>query len=103
MKRQIVAELHQLENSEQIRILYACESGSRARGFPSANSDFDVRFLYVHPGKAQSWIEVLAPVSEFLDAQMERLSAGRFNIEPAKGPVEPLDVLFRRALDEAWD
>jgi hypothetical protein len=45
MKRQIVAELHQLENSEQLRILYACESGSRARGFPSANSDFDVRFL----------------------------------------------------------
>jgi hypothetical protein len=32
---------------------------------------------------------------------MERLSAGRFNIEPAKGPVGPLDVLFRRALDEA--
>jgi hypothetical protein len=59
MKRQIVAELHELENSERVRILYACESGSRAWGFPSANSDFDVRFLYVHPGKAQSWIEVL--------------------------------------------
>jgi hypothetical protein len=45
----------------------------------------------------------IAPISEFLDAQMERLSAGRFNIAPAKGPVEPLDGLFGRALDEAWE
>ncbi len=44
----IVAELQKIEQSEDVRILYACESGSRAWGFPSKDSDYDVRFIYVH-------------------------------------------------------
>jgi len=32
-----------------VRVLYAAESGSRAWGFPSPDSDFDVRFVYAHP------------------------------------------------------
>jgi predicted nucleotidyltransferase len=48
MISRIQAALAVLETQHGIRILYACESGSRAWGFPSPDSDYDVRFLYVH-------------------------------------------------------
>lgn len=42
-------KLKELERVNGIRVLYAVESGSRAWGFASPDSDFDVRFIYVHP------------------------------------------------------
>ena len=48
MKKKIIARLREIEEEHKVKILYACESGSRAWGFPSADSDFDVRFLYLH-------------------------------------------------------
>jgi len=49
MQNRIKQQLRDIEQQYQIKILYACESGSRAWGFPSPNSDYDVRFIYVHP------------------------------------------------------
>src|ERR1700748_3139421 len=40
--------LAQVEAERHLRVLFACESGSRAWGFASQDSDYDVRFLYVH-------------------------------------------------------
>jgi len=47
----IDAALEKLEQEEDVRIVYACESGSRAWGFESRDSDCDVRFLFLHPAK----------------------------------------------------
>lgn len=49
MKKEIVTRLYEIEEEQNVKILYACESGSRAWGFPSSDSDYDVRFLYVNP------------------------------------------------------
>lgn len=48
MEDQIRKELLRLEEQREIKILYAVESGSRAWGFASTDSDWDVRFIYVH-------------------------------------------------------
>jgi len=46
MEKIIKERLLEIEKEQNIKILYGCESGSRAWGFPSPDSDYDVRFLY---------------------------------------------------------
>jgi predicted nucleotidyltransferase len=48
MEVKIKKYLSDLENDKGIKILLACETGSRAWGFPSPDSDFDVRIIYKH-------------------------------------------------------
>src|SRR5688572_24447307 len=48
MIEEIKRELLRLETGNSIKILYAVESGSRAWGFASTDSDWDVRFIYIH-------------------------------------------------------
>ena len=49
MNEKIIAKLAEIERAENVRIIYAAESGSRAWGFASPDSDYDVRFIYVRP------------------------------------------------------
>lgn len=49
MREHITRTLTDVERAYQVRVLYAAESGSRAWGFGSPDSDYDVRFIYAHP------------------------------------------------------
>ena len=49
VRSEIERHLAVIEADHGVRILFACESGSRGWGFASPDSDYDVRFLYVHP------------------------------------------------------
>jgi len=49
MKDIICKKIKEMEQRENIKVLYAVESGSRAWGFESPDSDFDVRFVYARP------------------------------------------------------
>ena len=48
MREMILQTLKNIEAKHNIKIIYAVESGSRAWGFASADSDYDVRYIYIH-------------------------------------------------------
>lgn len=49
MRTEIQKRLDEIASERGVKVLYACESGSRGWGFPSPDSDYDVRFIYVQP------------------------------------------------------
>lgn len=49
MRDEILAALKNLEDEKGFKVQFACESGSRAWGFASPDSDYDVRFVYTQP------------------------------------------------------
>ncbi|MES2765044.1 MAG: nucleotidyltransferase domain-containing protein [Bacteroidota bacterium] len=72
MTEEIQQKLSEIESTNNVKILFACESGSRAWGFPSPDSDFDVRFVYIHAPDAYLSIDekrdvIELPVNEILD------------------------------------
>lgn len=81
MSAEIDALLNRLEHHHGVRILYACESGSRAWGFASPDSDFDIRFIFAKPESA--YLSV-ADGLESIDLPLEGLlDAGGWDVRKA--------------------
>lgn len=65
---QIKNKLAEIEFNENVKVIMAVESGSRAWGFASPDSDYDVRFIYVRqPG---DYIR-LNPVRDVIEWQLD--------------------------------
>lgn len=61
-------KLTALETEHDVRILFAIESGSRAWGFPSPDSDYDVRFVYAHQ---PDWYLSIKPGRDVIELPIE--------------------------------
>ncbi|UTW54811.1 nucleotidyltransferase domain-containing protein [Kordiimonas sp. SCSIO 12610] len=61
---EIMENLNAIQSDHDVRILFAIESGSRAWGFPSPDSDYDVRFVYVH---SQDWYLTITPGRDVIE------------------------------------
>jgi uncharacterized protein len=64
MRAQILDSLRQLEAEHDVKVLFACESGSRGWGFASPDSDYDVRFIYVN---RLSWYLAVEPGRDVIE------------------------------------
>ncbi|MBA5725283.1 nucleotidyltransferase domain-containing protein [Bombella favorum] len=110
VREEVMASLRQIEQEHGIEILFAVESGSRAWGFPSPDSDYDVRFVYRHrldwylslkPGR--DVIEL--PISDDLDVNGWDLRKA-LNLLTKPNPtllewlVSPVRYLWRAEADE---
>jgi predicted nucleotidyltransferase len=115
IRSDILDRLLAIEAEHGVRVLYACESGSRGWGFASPDSDYDVRFIYAHPlpwylrvSAQRDVIEV--PISDELDINgwelrkaLSLLKKGNATlIEWLESPVVyRADVDFLRAMRDA--
>lgn len=72
VSREVERRLSAIEAGEGVSLLLAVESGSRAWGFPSPDSDYDVRFVYVRPRASYLALEperdvIEQPISDDID------------------------------------
>ncbi|NPA52346.1 MAG: nucleotidyltransferase domain-containing protein [Aquificae bacterium] len=71
MQKNITTRLEDIEKKHNIKILYACESGSRAWGFESPDSDYDIRFIYVNRLDYYLSIEKKRDVIELREGELD--------------------------------
>ena len=63
-------KLREIEAANQVKILYAVESGSRAWGFASPDSDYDVRYVFIRPIK--DYLRIY-PLPDHIDGPLDEV------------------------------
>ena len=70
IEKEINEKLNEIEEKEGVRVLHAIESGSRAWGFASPDSDYDVRFVYMR--KQEDYLRLDEP-KDTIDWQLDEV------------------------------
>lgn len=68
IRSRILEKLGEIERTEHVKILHCVESGSRAWGFPSPDSDYDVRFIYL---RERDFYLDLSPQRDVIEWQLD--------------------------------
>ena len=107
--KEIQDNLDAIENQYGVKILLAVESGSRAWGFASPDSDYDVRFIYVHRPEEYLRIDTMKDVIEWQldevldingwDLRKALLAFGKGNPNVMEWANSP--IIYRKAAE--WD
>lgn len=74
----IIHKLNEIEKQTQVKLLFVAESGSRAWGFPSSDSDYDVRGIFVHP--REQYLAIDEPKQTFEWIENEWFDVGAWDI-----------------------
>ena len=83
VRQEIERRLAAVEADNGVRLLMAIESGSRAWGFPSPDSDFDVRFIYV---RLRDWYLSLVPGRDVIEHKIvDEIDLNGWDIRKALG------------------
>ena len=109
IQKEIQDNLDAIEKKYNVKILLAVESGSRAWGFASPDSDYDVRFIYVHRPEEYLRIDSLKDVIEWQldevldingwDLRKALLAFGKGNPNMMEWSNSP--IIYRKATE--WD
>ena len=109
IQKEIQENLDAIEKKYKVRILLAVESGSRAWGFASPDSDYDVRFIYVHEAEEYLRVDAMKDVIEWQldevldingwDIRKALLAFGKGNPNVMEWANSP--IVYRKA--EEWD
>ena len=93
VEKQIQDKLAMIEAHSNVRILFAVESGSRAWGFPSPDSDYDARFVYA---RSVDWYLSINPGRDVIELPIEGdLDINGWDIQKALGLLlKPNPVLL---------
>lgn len=116
MKETILKELKKIETEYDVKILMAVESGSRAWGFASPDSDYDVRFLYKCEKEEYLRLDarrdvIELPIDEVLDINGWDLSKALQLLHKSNptlfewfsSPIKYIDTDFRERFDAIKD
>ena len=97
IRQEIQTRLDAVETEDGIRLLLAVESGSRAWGFPSPDSDYDVRFVYA---RRRDWYLQLRPGRDVIERPIEgEIDLSGWDIRKALGLLLKSNAVISEWID----